>query len=73
FLEHYQGIFNDPRLPIVGSIATGSMYMLMPPLQMYLSRRPALRPYTMWTGLLLTLAGLLGAAFASNVSLPGDR
>ena len=67
FLEHYQGIFNDKRLPSIGAVATGSMYMLMPPLQMYLSSRPLLRPYTMWVGLLSTCAGLLGAAFASTV------
>jgi hypothetical protein len=47
------------------------MYLLLPPLALWLASRPHLRPLSMWTGLAVMTAGLLGAAFANSVRCLG--
>lgn len=42
------------------------MYLLNPPLALYLSKHPHDRPRSMWLGILLLTGGLCGAAFASQ-------
>ncbi|KAK4686345.1 hypothetical protein P7C73_g3793, partial [Tremellales sp. Uapishka_1] len=75
FLAHYEPIFHSsPLLPVVGTIAMGSMYILLSPLTLYLSSKPHLRPWTMWVGLLILSAGMIGAAFATSpVQLLGTQ
>jgi hypothetical protein len=41
------------------------MYLLLPPIALYLSSRPEYKPVSMWLGLVLIAAGLIGAGFAS--------
>jgi hypothetical protein len=42
------------------------MYLFNPPLALYLAKHPHHRPRSMWLGIVLVTAGLIGAAFASQ-------
>lgn len=44
----------------------GIMYLFNPPLALYLAKHPHHRPRSMWLGIILITAGLIGAAFASQ-------
>lgn len=68
FLEYYETVFPKATsvLQQVGVISTGIMYLFNPPLALYLAKHPHHRPRSMWLGIVLVTAGLIGAAFASQ-------
>ncbi|KAL7424087.1 hypothetical protein Q5752_001672 [Cryptotrichosporon argae] len=64
YLDYYTPRFPSPALSAIGTVSTGAMYLLLPFVTVYLSARPRLRPASMWAGLALLFASLVGAAFA---------
>ncbi|WVQ98835.1 hypothetical protein IAU59_005966 [Kwoniella sp. CBS 9459] len=71
FLKNYENLYpqSTSLLPVVGTIAVGSMYLLLSPLQLYLTPRPRQRTGVMWAGLINMFAGFVGAAFAKSAAV----
>ncbi|WWC69329.1 uncharacterized protein I206_103267 [Kwoniella pini CBS 10737] len=67
FLDHYDTIYpKSSVLPIIGTVAMGSMYTLLCPATLWLTSHPRQRIPAMWIGLVFLGASLLGAAFADS-------
>lgn len=71
FLAEYEQRWNDSPnartiLAQVGTVSTGAMYLLLPPVAWLLRQRPHLRQPSMYLGLVLVVASQLGAAFANT-------
>lgn len=71
FLAEYERRWQDSPnartiLAQVGTVSTGAMYLLLPPVAWLLRQRPHLRQLSMYLGLALVVASQIGAAFAST-------
>lgn len=70
FLEYYEReVFkNTPStlLPLIGSLASGLNYLLAFPTMSWFTAYPTHRRPAMYIGLVLCIAGLLGASFSST-------
>lgn len=68
FLEHYTPLFhNSSALPVMGTIGTGAMYLLLPPLALLFTSKPRWRKWCMWLGLGILSTGMIGAVFSDSV------
>ena len=70
FLNYYTTVeFPDSSrtvLALVGSVSTGILYLSSLVLLPILRRFPALKRKMMWSGLVIAVAGLVGAAFVKE-------